>query len=110
MLETPPLSFSEVSLVPGPLNGKTALVTGASSGIGHATALALADAGASVAIAARRVDRLTELEKEVRARGVDALTLELDVSDESAVQRAVASTVDALGGLDVVVNNAGVML
>ena len=73
--------------MPGPLNGKTAFVTGASSGIGHATALALADAGASVAIAARRVDRLTDLEKEVRARGVDALALELDVTDESAVQR-----------------------
>jgi clavulanate-9-aldehyde reducatase len=96
--------------VPGPLNGKTALVTGASSGIGHATALALADAGASVAIAARRVDRLTDLEKEVRARGVDALSLELDVTDETAVRAAVAASVDTLGGLDLVVNNAGVML
>jgi clavulanate-9-aldehyde reductase len=97
-------------VVPGSLTNKVALVTGASSGIGRATALALAAAGASVAVGARRVDRLAELEKEIRAHDVDALTLALDVTDEDAVRAAVASTVQALGGLDVVVNNAGVML
>jgi clavulanate-9-aldehyde reductase len=96
--------------VPGPLTDKVALVTGASSGIGRATALALAAAGASVAVGARRLDRLTELEKQIRAHDVDALTLELDVTHEAAVSAAVASTVEGLGGLDIVVNNAGVML
>jgi clavulanate-9-aldehyde reducatase len=93
-----------------PLAGKVAFVTGASSGIGRATALALAAAGASVAVGARRLERLADLEKEIRAHGVDALTLSLDVTDEDAVRAGVASTVDALGGIDVVVNNAGIML
>jgi NADP-dependent 3-hydroxy acid dehydrogenase YdfG len=96
--------------VAGPLSGKVALVTGASSGIGRATALALAAAGASVAVGARRVDRLTALENGICVHEVDALSIPLDVSDEDAVKAAVASTVDALGGLDIVVNNAGVML
>jgi NADP-dependent 3-hydroxy acid dehydrogenase YdfG len=87
-----------------------ALVTGASSGIGHATARALASAGASVAVAARRTERLAALEAELSALGAKTLTLELDVTDEEAVRAAVASTVESLGSLDVVVNNAGVML
>jgi NADP-dependent 3-hydroxy acid dehydrogenase YdfG len=92
------------------LDGKVALVTGASSGIGHATARALASAGASVAVAARRTERLAALEAELSALGAKTLTLELDVTDEEAVRAAVASTVESLGSLDVVVNNAGVML
>jgi NADP-dependent 3-hydroxy acid dehydrogenase YdfG len=89
------------------LEGKSVLVTGASSGIGAATALALSKAGARVAAGARRVDRLADLAG--RAPG-EVLSLELDVTDEEAVRAAVATTVERFGGLDVVVNNAGLML
>ena len=92
------------------LNGKVALVTGASSGIGEATARALAADGAHVAIAARRNDRLAALRDELESAGAQVLTLELDVTDEAAVRAAVQSTVDRFGALDIVVNNAGVML
>ena len=94
----------------GPLQGKVALVTGASSGIGEATAEALAAAGAAVAIGARRTDRLEDLAARLRAGGATVLALELDVSDERACADAVARTRAELGGLDVLVNNAGVML
>ena len=93
-----------------PLDGKVALVTGASSGIGAATARALAAAGASVAIGARRADRLETLARELRAEGATVLTVDLDVTDEAACAAAVARTRDELGGLDVVVNSAGLML
>jgi NADP-dependent 3-hydroxy acid dehydrogenase YdfG len=92
------------------LSGKVALVTGASSGIGEATAVALADAGAAVAIGARRRDRLDDLTARLRDRGVPVLTLDLDVTDEQACTDAARRTRDELGGLDVLVNNAGVML
>src|SRR4051794_15537507 len=93
-----------------PLSGKVALVTGASSGIGAATAVALADAGATVAIGARRRDRLDDLAARLRDRGTPALQLDLDVTDEQACADAVGHTRGELGGLDVLVNNAGVML
>ncbi|CAN5384108.1 SDR family NAD(P)-dependent oxidoreductase [soil metagenome] len=94
----------------GRLNGKVALVTGASSGIGEATAEALAGEGAAVAIAARRTDRLEGLAERLRKADAEVLTLALDVDDEAACRAAVRSTVDGLGGLDILVNNAGVML
>jgi NADP-dependent 3-hydroxy acid dehydrogenase YdfG len=93
-----------------PLQGKVALVTGASSGIGAATAEALAAAGAAVAIGARRKDRLQELAGRLRAAGATVLELDLDVTDEQACAAAVIRTREELGGLDVLVNNAGVML
>jgi NADP-dependent 3-hydroxy acid dehydrogenase YdfG len=93
-----------------PLTGKVALVTGASSGIGEATALALAEAGASVAIGARRTDRLDALAAKLRDGGTKVTQLALDVTDESACTAAVRQTRDELGGLDILVNNAGVML
>jgi NADP-dependent 3-hydroxy acid dehydrogenase YdfG len=93
-----------------PLAGKVALVTGASSGIGAATAVALADAGAAVAIGARRRDRLDTLATQLRDGGARVLPLDLDVTDEQACAAAVARTREELGGLDVLVNNAGVML
>ncbi|TKJ19765.1 SDR family NAD(P)-dependent oxidoreductase [Blastococcus sp. CCUG 61487] len=93
-----------------PLQGKVALVTGASSGIGAATAEVLAAAGAAVAIGARRKDRLAELAGRLRADGATVLELDLDVTDEQACADAVARTRAELGGLDVLVNNAGVML
>ncbi|MER7045396.1 SDR family oxidoreductase [Streptomyces jumonjinensis] len=96
--------------MPSALQGKVALITGASSGIGEATARALAAEGAAVAIAARRVDRLRALGEELTAAGTKVHVLELDVADQQAVDEAVRSTVEALGGIDILVNNAGVML
>ena len=78
-----------------PLDGKVALVTGASSGIGEATAVALAEAGASVAIGARRTDRLDALAARLRRRR-DVLQLELDVTDERACADAVRRTREEL--------------
>ncbi|GAA0217256.1 SDR family NAD(P)-dependent oxidoreductase [Saccharothrix mutabilis subsp. mutabilis] len=92
------------------LQGKVALVTGASSGIGEATAVALGRAGASVVVAARRVERLAAVEARLAEEGVKVLALELDVTDEAACRAAVERTVEVFGGLDVLVNNAGVML
>ncbi|CAN5856377.1 SDR family oxidoreductase [soil metagenome] len=92
------------------LAGKVALVTGASSGIGEATALALAAEGAAVAICARRADRLEALADKISADGGRALTLDLDVTQEQQAHDAVGRTRADLGGLDIVVNNAGVML
>ena len=88
------------------LDGTVALVTGASSGIGEATARALARAGAKVAITARRKDRLDALAQEIG----DVLVVEADVTDREQATAAVQRTVDELGRLDTVINNAGVML
>ncbi|MGY1709566.1 SDR family NAD(P)-dependent oxidoreductase [Geodermatophilus sp. SYSU D00758] len=93
-----------------PLDGRVALVTGASSGIGEATAVALAAAGAAVAVGARRADRLSALADRLRADGARVLPLDLDVTDGAACTDAVRRTREELGGLDVLVNNAGVML
>jgi NADP-dependent 3-hydroxy acid dehydrogenase YdfG len=92
------------------LDGAVALVTGASSGIGEATALALAEHGASVAIAARRRDRLEGLAGRIGDAGGTALVLEADLTDEAQATGAVNHTVSELGRLDILVNNAGVML
>ena len=93
-----------------PLEGTVALVTGASSGIGAATAVMLAEGGAAVALAARRRDRLEELAAELTATGAKVLVLETDVTDEGQATAAVERTVAELGRLDTLVNNAGVML
>ncbi|HEV2644585.1 MAG TPA: SDR family NAD(P)-dependent oxidoreductase [Candidatus Elarobacter sp.] len=92
------------------LEGTVALVTGASSGIGEATAFALAAQGARVAIVARRRDRLDALAERIRASDGDALVLEADVTDERRARAVVAETVAHFGRLDTLVNNAGVML
>lgn len=92
------------------LEGTVALVTGASSGIGEATARALAAAGASVAIAARRADRLEQLAGQIRDAGGTALAIEADVGSREQASGAVERTVSELGRLDTLVNNAGVML
>ncbi len=93
--------------MPGALDGTVALVTGASSGIGDATARALAAEGASVALVARRADRLEALAGQI---GDGTLAIEADVSDQAAASAAVERTVSELGRLDILVNNAGVML
>ncbi|MBV8981108.1 MAG: SDR family NAD(P)-dependent oxidoreductase [Acidimicrobiia bacterium] len=92
------------------LDGTVALVTGASSGIGEATARVLAEEGAAVAVAARRVDRLDELVSAIEEKGGRALAIETDVTDEAQARAAVERTVGELGRLDTVINNAGVML
>ena len=91
------------------LDGKVVLVTGASSGIGEATALALARAGAKVVVAARRRDRLDTLVGEIGKAGGEAAALTADVSDPDAAQRMVHEAEDRFGRLDILVNNAGVM-
>jgi clavulanate-9-aldehyde reducatase len=96
--------------VPVDLSGRVAAVTGASSGIGEATALALAQAGAAVALAGRREDRLTALAERIDGNGGRALAIPTDVSDEGQANRFVRRAHDELGGLSVLVNNAGLML
>jgi NADP-dependent 3-hydroxy acid dehydrogenase YdfG len=94
----------------GKLEGTAALVTGASSGIGEATARALAAGGADVALVARRAERIEALAEELRSGGARALAIEADVTDRSRAEQAVARAAEELGRLDTVVNNAGVML
>ena len=92
------------------LDATTALVTGASSGIGAATALALAEQGAAVAVVARRRDRLDELAGRIESAGGQVLVIEADITSQEQAAAAVEQTVSQLGRLDVLVNNAGVML
>ena len=93
-----------------PLQDTVALVTGASSGIGDATARELARRGAAVVIVARRKDRLDALAEQIGNDGGTALAVEADVTDEDQVRRLVADAVERFGRLDTVINNAGVML
>ena len=90
------------------LDGKVALVTGAGRGIGRAIALRLAEAGASVAVADFDADLAMAVTDEIRAAGGTALAAAADVADEAAVTSMVRACMDELGGLDVLVNNAGI--
>jgi len=92
------------------LQGKVCAVTGASSGIGAATARCFAEAGAAVALGARRADRLSELVDEIEKSGGRALAVETDVTKEDQARALIERTSSELGRLDVLVNNAGVML
>jgi NADP-dependent 3-hydroxy acid dehydrogenase YdfG len=92
------------------LDGKVAVITGASSGIGEATAEALAAEGASVVVAARRKDRLSELVERINGNGGKAVPVECDVTDEEAAHDLIRHARDELGRVDILVNNAGVML
>ena len=92
------------------LNGRVAAITGASSGIGEATALSLAEAGCAVSLGARRKDRIDELAKRITDGGGKAAAIEVDVADEAQARSFVEQTREQLGGLDILVNNAGVML
>jgi NAD(P)-dependent dehydrogenase (short-subunit alcohol dehydrogenase family) len=91
-----------------PLSGKVAVVTGASRGLGRAIAVALAEAGADVAVAARAQGELDETAHQAMRHGVRAVALATDVSAYAAVERLMSQTVSALGRLDIVVNNAGI--
>jgi NADP-dependent 3-hydroxy acid dehydrogenase YdfG len=97
-------------MVLGMLEGTVALVTGASSGIGEATALKLAGLGASTALVARRRDRIEELAGRIEGDGGKALAIEADVGSQDQAQAAIERTVSELGRLDTLINNAGVML
>lgn len=92
----------------GSLAGKVALITGASSGIGAATAKALAAAGAAVAVAARRGDRLKTLVDDITAKGGQARAIETDLGKHAAIEHMVRQATDWRGHLDILVNNAGV--
>jgi NADP-dependent 3-hydroxy acid dehydrogenase YdfG len=92
------------------LSDSVAIVTGASSGIGEATAEALAKEGASVVLAARRVDELGALADRIATDGGDAFVVETDVTAEADIDNLVETTMDEYGRIDVLVNNAGVML
>ena len=92
------------------LSSQVVAVTGASSGIGEATALACARAGAAVALAARRMDRIEELAERITGDGGTALAVQTDVGDEAQARAFVERAHGELGRLDVLVNNAGVML
>lgn len=94
----------------GTLEGRKALITGASSGIGEATAVAMAREGAAVALGARRKDRLEEIVSRIESEGGTAFAVEADVSDEQQAAALVERAQAGLGGLDTLVNNAGVML
>lgn len=92
------------------LAGRVAVITGASSGIGEATAKHLAKRGAKVALLARRTDRLQALAAEIEQAGGTALAITVDVTDAAAVQAAAEQVAQQLGAVDLLVNNAGVML
>lgn len=94
----------------GKLNDRVAIITGASSGIGEATAEALAAEGARVVIAARRADRLAALAARIQAGRGEAFAIECDVADEASVRRMADRVLADFGRADILVNNAGVML
>ncbi|XP_077966537.1 uncharacterized protein LOC120348546 [Styela clava] len=109
-------NLSRRKLIPPPkprhgrdLHGKVALVTGASSGIGEAVAKYLAQAGAKVCIAARRVDKLEEIKKEIIVDGGISESFSLDVTDRKQFKKIVKTIEDKLGSVDILVNNAGLM-
>ncbi|MBX5039735.1 SDR family oxidoreductase [Rhizobium lentis] len=91
------------------IDGKVALVTGASSGIGAATALKLAKAGAKIGLAARRLDRLSALQQQIADHGGQAVALEMDVVDQASVTAGAEKLAEAFGSIDILFNNAGLM-
>jgi 3-oxoacyl-[acyl-carrier protein] reductase len=93
--------------MPG-LTGHVALITGASQGIGRACALALADSGAQIALAARNEEKLANVVKEIEGKGGQAVAFAMDVSNEESVKAAVKSALERFGKIDILVNNAGI--
>lgn len=92
------------------LDGTVAIVTGASSGIGEATALHLAAEGAAVAVVARRQGRLDKVVAEIEAAGGTALAVATDISDRAQAEQAISTVLGSFGRLDILINNAGLML
>ncbi|MEH2118691.1 SDR family NAD(P)-dependent oxidoreductase [Nostoc sp.] len=95
-------------MMAGKLDAKVAIITGASSGIGAATAIALAEEGAQVVLAARRIERLNEVAQKIEALGGKALPIVTDASDETQVNDLVQKVNTTLGRIDILVNNAGI--
>jgi NADP-dependent 3-hydroxy acid dehydrogenase YdfG len=106
----PDAERAEAAVFAQPLEGAVALVTGASSGIGAATARRLARDGATVALVARRRDRLEEVASGIAESGGHAVAVPADITDLARAEDAVQETLDRLGRLDILVNNAGIML
>jgi NADP-dependent 3-hydroxy acid dehydrogenase YdfG len=96
--------------MPSTLNNTVAIVTGASSGIGEATAKQLADLGASVAVVARRRDRLDMLVTEIEAAGGIAVAVAADIADRGQAEQAMRTVIERFGRLDILINHAGLML
>jgi NADP-dependent 3-hydroxy acid dehydrogenase YdfG len=94
----------------GALDGRRIVITGASAGIGEATAVALAGEGAAVALAARRKDRIDALAARIEAAGGRAVAIEADVGDEAQARALIETAASELDGIDGLINNAGVML
>jgi NADP-dependent 3-hydroxy acid dehydrogenase YdfG len=92
------------------LTGSVAIVTGASSGIGHATARSLAEQGATVILVARRQDRLDALVTEIENVGGTAFAMATDISDRAQAEAAIGKTIEQFGRLDILVNDAGLMI
>src|SRR5690349_16947932 len=90
------------------LTGKTALVTGAGKGIGRAVAVALAQEGVNVALLARTESQLREVAAEIEKLGVKAVVVTADVADRTSVEAAVGQVLEALGTIDILINNAGI--
>jgi short-subunit dehydrogenase len=105
---TPPAtSPNQVPFNQGPFNGAVAVITGASAGIGEATARALAARGATVVLAARNAGPLERVASQIRNDGGQALAVPCDMAETADCKRLIAATIDAFGGLDILVNNAG---
>src|SRR5690242_12103462 len=92
------------------LSGTTAVITGATSGIGRETAREFASAGSKVVVAGRRKDRLLELVKEIEAKGGQAVAVQTDVADQTQIECLIEKAIERFGRLDVLVNNAGVAI
>ena len=90
------------------LTGKVAVVTGGNGGIGLGIAMGLAGAGANIVVAARSVEKTAQALEDIRARGVEAYGITVDVTQEPAIQRMVTDTIDHMGRLDILVNNSGI--
>lgn len=96
--------------MPGPfdLTGKVAVVTGGNGGLGRGIAMGLAGAGANIVVAARSVEKTAQALEDIRALGVEAHGITVDVTQEPAIQRMITSTIDHMGRLDILVNNSGI--
>jgi len=90
------------------LNGRVALVTGASQGIGRACAFALAKAGAKVALAARNEEKLSQAVEEITSAGGEVAAFKMDVADEESIKDGVKAVLEKFGKIEILVNNAGV--